>query len=111
MMNKIKTVYLPTLRDRDKAWDIYEVPGTDANLYVDGKQCRGVTRYFNREICINKDLLPCDKRQVLIHELTHAFIYDTQIETRDDYTEEHLCDFMAMYADDIIAAVDLVLSP
>lgn len=94
----------------NKTWNIFEVPGASTNLYIDGKHCRGVTRYLEREICVSSELSPCDKRQTLIHELAHAFLYDTQIEIKDEYTEENLCDFMAMYADDIIAAVDSVLT-
>lgn len=60
----------------------------------------GRTYYFDRKIYINKDL-ECDKKEeTLRHELTHAFIHETQIINQEEnfnYTEEMVCEFMAKY--------------
>lgn len=98
--------YAVFVNREESAWSITEVAGSDSSLLVDGKRCRGATHYFKREIYIDKDLTPEDKKQTLIHELSHATLYDTQIELKEEYSEENLCDFMAMYGAGIIRVAE-----
>jgi hypothetical protein len=46
-------------------------------------------------------------RKVLLHEVTHAFCFEYQINI-DMETEEILCDFMARHGMDVVAAVDSI---
>ena len=98
--------YAVFIGKEDSAWTITETAGSDSSLLADGKRCRGTTHYFKREIYVDKDLSPEDKKQVLIHELAHATLYDTQIELKEEYSEENMCDFMAMYGSGIIRVAE-----
>lgn len=55
----------------------------------------------NNEIYIARDLKPSFKKKVLIHELAHAFVGSYLLEYKDNYTEEELCEFVAMYSESI----------
>lgn len=64
----------------------------------------GRTYYFDRKIYINKDLESDKKEETLRHELTHAFIHETQIINQEEnfnYTEEMVCEFVAKYGKQI----------
>lgn len=98
--------YVVFVNREESTWSIIEVAGSDSSLFIDGKHCRGATHYFNREIYINKDLTPEDKKQTLIHELVHATLYDTQIELKEEYSEENLCDFVAMYGEGVVRVAE-----
>ena len=67
----------------------------------------GQTDHVHQIIRINQELQPEQKRQTLIHELTHAFM---QVYGFGQITEqvpvEIMCDFMGCYADDIIKIAD-----
>ena len=83
-------------------WTIREVAGLDSALLVKDMRCRGTTHYYSREIFIDKDMSFYDKKQTLIHELTHATLYDTQIESKESYSEEDICEFMGIYGESIL---------
>lgn len=83
----------------DSIWEITEVAARDNLLLVDGDYNDGVTHFTSRQIAINRDLLPDQKRHVVLHELTHAWLESTQIEIKEAYTEENLCEFMGLYGD------------
>ena len=65
------------------------------DLMANGKLCKGCTHYTESTIFISTDTSPKDRIRLLLHELSHAFIYETQIELKQSYTEEDLCEFMA----------------
>lgn len=88
------------------SWVIEEVSGLDSTLLVDGKRCRGATHFYNRKIYIDKNLEATDKKQVLLHELAHAILYDTQLELKDEYSEENLCEFIALYGETILQTAE-----
>lgn len=74
-----------------------EIPMNDGLFY-------GRTFYFDKKIYINKDADEKSKKQALRHELTHAFISETQISNQEKdytYTEEMLCEFVAKYGEAI----------
>lgn len=79
-------------------WCISEVESNSSLLISeDGKRCKGTTHYLTHFIYLDKDLPLTDKSSTLMHELTHAALYSTQIELKENYTEENLCEFVAMY--------------
>ena len=81
--------------------DIWKVEFTDdkEKLRVDGKVCGGSVHYKPRQIYIDKELPENDLRRTLMHEISHAIIYETQIEYKEFYTEENLCEFVGKYGD------------
>lgn len=64
----------------------------------------GRTFYFDRKIYINKDLDRALLEETIRHELTHAFIYQTQILNQEEdfkYSQEMLCEFVGKYGKEI----------
>lgn len=67
------------------------------SLTAGGKVCSGTIHYSTQDIYIDKALSLIDKYKTIRHELTHAIIYETQINTDVTYTEEDICEFVAKY--------------
>lgn len=89
-----------------KHWTIEERPTNDSFLYWENGRLTGSTHYFHKLIVIDETLLKESKETVLRHELTHAFLHETQIQQKDEYTEEELCDFVGIYGEQIQKIVD-----
>ena len=79
-------------------------------LKAAGKVCKGCTHYKDAEIYISVDTSARDKRRLLAHELSHAFLYETQVELKERYTEEDLCEFIAKFGDRIIKEVERIMT-
>lgn len=79
-------------------WTIEEVETRSAELIVNGNQCFGVCQYLNQRILLDITLKNDKKLQTLKHELTHAFLYCHLINMKESYTEEEVCEFVAMYS-------------
>lgn len=74
-----------------------EIPMNDGLFY-------GRTFYFDKTIYLNKDSTIEQKQQTLRHELTHAFIHETQVISQEkdfSFTEEMLCEFVGKYGNEI----------
>ena len=82
-------------------WTIHEVDTRNAELVVNGAQCFGVCKHYTQEIIIDESLKDDAKLQVLKHELTHAFVRCHLLDYKESYTEEDLCEFVALYAEQI----------
>ena len=82
-------------------WTIREVETRSAELIVNGSQCFGVCKHYTQEIMIDETLKPDAKLQVLKHELTHAFIRCHLLDYQEHYTEEDMCEFVALYSEQI----------
>lgn len=78
-------------------------------LEVNGKECKGCVHYSDRKIYVYKNLSLEDKFKVLRHELTHAVLYETQIELKEHYTEEDMCELMAKYGPFIVEKANELL--
>lgn len=72
------------------------------DLRVNGKFCKGCTHYKESTIYISKDTSAKDRIRLFLHELSHAFLYETQVDLKEHYTEEDLCEFMAKFGPVII---------
>jgi hypothetical protein len=88
----------------ENKWCIEEVDKDckEINCDFDGMETHGRTMYAIKKVYIRNDLTRTDKKRVLLHELCHVFISETQcIVSGDDstkfYSEENLCDFVGMY--------------
>ena len=78
------------------------------DLIVNNKQCKGCIVYKDSVIFLDENLSDKDRLRVLRHEVAHALLYETQISQKDCYTEEELCDFMAIYSpmvEEIVAEI------
>lgn len=96
-------VYLPI---RNSDWRINLVDPDSQGLRTDDSQNWGMTHYMTKDIYINNELHKDDIDEVLIHELTHAVLSETQIKESHKYSEEDVCDLMGKYARVIIDLAD-----
>ena len=87
-------------------WEIKEVESSHSMLLVRGAVGQGTSHFLHKEIYLDKDLKPEHKQQVLRHELTHAFMSETQISDKDTYDEEELCEFVGLYGYEIAFIAD-----
>lgn len=83
-------------------WELKVVPTTDPELRVDGELCRGATWYGKQQIFLAAELNANTALRVIIHELTHAYLWSTQMRLPDTFTEEEICEFVACWAFEIL---------
>ena len=69
----------------------------------------GKTMTLEQKILIRRDLQPVRKLNVLIHELTHAFIDVYGYTEMEKWNEEQLCTFNEAFASDIVSLANEVL--
>jgi len=82
-------------------WKIEEVETRSSELMVDGNQCFGVCKFHSQEIFLDATLKSDKLCSTLRHELTHAFLYCYMLESKKTYTEEEVCEFVALYSKQI----------
>lgn len=86
-------------------YEIEEVDKNNDNLKMDDGYHWGICDYEKRKIFIWKDLSFSNKKQTLLHEVTHAFIEANGfIQVR--LTDEIVSDFVAAYISDIQKVVN-----
>lgn len=79
-------------------------------LLMNNKRLKGVTVYKDNTVYINDELIGNRLNKVLLHELSHIYIYETQIEMKEFYDEEMLCDFMAKFGNQITDKAKRIMS-
>ena len=96
------------IKIHNDTWEIHFVPQEQLNeicgansIYV-----MGMTEQHKLTIYISIELPNSLQRTTVIHELTHAFQFSYNIKADDI---EDMCDFMGMYADEIVALADKIL--
>lgn len=84
-------------------WEIKEVNSDDSMLLVLGTFRYAAVHYNQQLICLSQTQTLEQKKQSLRHELAHAFLFSTQIDADDNklYTQEMLCEFVALYGNGI----------
>lgn len=84
-------------------WQILEVDPDDKLLLDEkGRSCYGICQNGSLKIYVDNSL-PLDfKRQVIIHELGHAFIDSYMLSKKEKYSEEEVVEFVAIYAKRIL---------
>lgn len=98
-----------TISIYDSKWTVEVVDAHAPELFVNDVYCRGATWCSQQRICISKELSERIVYRVLVHELTHAWIWTTQAIMPETYTEEQICDFVAMYARDIVKMAESII--
>ncbi len=97
------------IKINDLDWSVERVDANDSRLYVNGQTCVGATWYTDQTIYISKSLTKASSIVTVRHELVHAFIYSTQVNTPGKYTEEDVCEFVARYGRQITEMADKVI--
>ena len=83
-------------------WTIYEVERSHNMLVLEGSSCRGTTHFRQQEIYIDNSFKDDKIFQVLCHELSHAYLYETQLGSGMKLHEEMLCEFVGLYGKPIV---------
>ena len=73
--------------------------------YADAVYCFGLTRYSKQIIYLNEEMCPDVKRQTLLHELMHCYLW-SYIHVFSEMSEEAVCDISANSHDIIHEIVD-----
>ena len=79
-------------------YEVKEVQKHDENLIINYRLCEGVFYGTKKLIYLNGDACLTEKKRTLAHELTHAFLFETQLNHKDLYTEEEVCRFIELYS-------------
>ena len=87
-------------------WDVDIVSSENKALTLDGRKCRGATWCGQQRIVLSAMLNQHTARRVITHEVTHAFVWATQVHVQKTYTEEEMCDFIACYGTQINRCAD-----
>ena len=87
-------------------WKIFFVETNNSMLLCNGQRVCGSCHFFHQEIYIDKSLSNEKTYKTICHELTHAFLYETQIKEHETFDEEMICEFMAIYGKLIVDITD-----
>lgn len=96
------------IRIVDSLWRVVLVdPENPVLMRPNGTYTLGCCYNHDKTIYISNSLSQAKQRQVLAHELTHAFIFelDIKIPVRE---EEKICNMVADYGENIFDMVDLL---
>lgn len=85
-------------------WKIHIVDSHHSGLVLGNDVCRGCTWNGKQTIYFSNELTKVNALRVIIHELTHATLSATQMSIPEEFTEEQLADFFALYGEQIIEA-------
>lgn len=89
-------------------WSVMKVDSHHAGLYVEGETCRGTAWSGNAEIYLSNELKGDQVMRVIMHELTHAYIYSTQANVPESWSEESVCELFAIYGSDIVVLAQAI---
>lgn len=93
----------------DRAWEIYLAKPHDPELFVNGETVQGACWCGHSKIFLSDELDEPSLRRTLIHELTHAVLYMSQLEVSETFTEEQICNFVAIYGKMVVNTADYIL--
>lgn len=82
-------------------WLVAVVDSHDASLVVGNDVCRGATWVGKQAIYLSNELSFDLMKRVLTHELTHAWLYATQMSVPETFDEEQVCELFAIYCESI----------
>lgn len=79
-------------------WQVLRVESHDPGLFVDGTARQGACWCGKSTIYLSDELTGDQVARVVMHELTHAYIYATQATIPESWDEESVCELVAIYA-------------
>ena len=87
-------------------WNILLAESGSDLLIKDDTPCFGVTYHDQLTVYMDKNLPRELFHQILIHELTHVYLFSYGIHISDgDEREESVCDFTGSFLDSILRSV------
>ena len=89
-------------------WDIKTVAAHHPGLCVDGTFRSGACWCAKYTIYLSNELAGDQVARTTMHELVHAFIYSTQALTVESWREEDICEFFAIYGEELVAVLRVV---
>lgn len=89
---------------KNKTWSLITVPDNSDKIVMDGQKCCAQIFFRTREIFINEEIIQDYDtfKETVLHELTHAFIFSYGLDNNSFQEEEFICEFIAIYAEDIV---------
>ena len=82
-------------------WQVHKVEAHHPGVMVDGTARRGACWCGKAEIYISNEVTGDQVARVVMHELTHAYIYSTQAIQPESWGEEDVCELFAIYGCEI----------
>ena len=79
-------------------WQVHKVEAHHPGVIVDGTARRGACWCGKAEIYISNEVTGDQVARVVMHELAHAYIYSTQAVQPEEWSEEDVCEMIAIYA-------------
>jgi hypothetical protein len=92
---KIEEKYICDIETFDEKWEVFMKPNNNM-VTSDGKYYNGLTILETHEIHLSSDMDTYRLREVVYHEVTHAFNISMYGNKRD-FTDEEMCDFIGRY--------------
>jgi len=87
----------------NQTWTVKAVDAFDRLLGIDDQLYSGTSASVIKTIAVRNDRPKEATRQLLIHELTHAFLFETDInKPRSGYSEEEVATFNELNAAEIV---------
>ena len=80
-------------------WQVEKVEAHHPGLFVEGTARRGACWCGSAEIYVSDELKGDQVARVVLHELAHAYIYSTQAVQPESWSEEDVCEMIAIYAE------------
>ena len=97
---------------KKKRWTIKSASTGDEHLIMNGETC--IAQLFKQMsfIYIDENLLNDyeEMKETITHELVHAFIMTYAISIKQFRDEEFICEFIAVYMDDIYKLVQDIMT-
>lgn len=90
-----------TITINGSKWVIYKTDSRSPGLIVDGDTCRGTCWCGDLTIFLSNELTRATAGRTIRHELAHAWIWTTQAAIPETWSEEDVCELIAIYAQDI----------
>lgn len=79
-------------------WQVHKVESHHPGVMVDGTARQGACWCSKAEIYVSNEVAGDQVARVIMHELTHAYIYSTQAVQPEAWREEEVCELIAIYA-------------
>lgn len=102
------TQYAGKLEIIGQDWEIFTADSHDPELIADGRSCNGTTWYGHFKIFLSNELRGSRLLRTIKHELTHAVIYSSQCDIPEAFSEEQVCEIMAIYGELIMKAAEMI---
>lgn len=87
-------------------WMVKIVDSHHEGLVADTSVCRGCTWCGKQTIYLSNELDESNALRVITHELVHATLAATQMSIPEEFNEEQVADFFALYGAQIIGAAN-----